>query len=402
MASVLPGPASLPALRCPRCARTAAPEDPRAYRGCRSCADTGRAVAYECDFRPRDLSPGHLPGLWRWSSALPLDERHAASLGEGDTPLLRLPRVAHDVGVRELYVKNEAANPTGSHKDRLAAVAVAAARQLGADVVTGASTGNHGAALAAYCAHAGLRCVIFTTAAIADPMRAAIQVTGAELIAAADAEARYVLLHELADRGGCVVATNAGSPPVGTPAIHVEGYKTIAYEIWEQLEGQVPDWMVIPVSYGCCLAGVQRGFAELARAGLIERPPRLAAVEPFGALAGAMASDGEVLGPVPLPPTAAFSIAVRYTTERAWRAVAASDGVAVTVSEDELLQEQLRFGRLSGLYAEVSSSITIAAARRLVRDGTIAPSASVACLLTATGLKDPATTLRLLPAPARR
>ncbi|HWM09334.1 MAG TPA: pyridoxal-phosphate dependent enzyme [Solirubrobacteraceae bacterium] len=391
----------MPALRCPRCGRAAAADDPHVYKGCPACAEAGRAVAYECEFTPDALRPGAGPGLWRWRAALPVDARHGVSLGEGDTPLLRLPAVARDVGVGELYVKNEAANPTGSHKDRLAAVAVAAARQIGAEVVTGASTGNHGAALAAYSASAGLRCVIFTTPSIADPMRASIQVTGAELVAAAHAEARYMLLQDAVDRAGWFVATNATSPPVGTPPIAVEGYKTIAYELWEQLDGQVPDWVVVPVSYGCCLAGIQRGFAELAGAGLIERSPRLAAVETCGALQGALASGGETLGPVPSPETAAFSIAVRYTTDRAWRAVAATGGVAVSVSEEELLDEQLRFGRLSGLYAEVSSSITIAAARRLVTEGTIAADASVVCLLTATGLKDPATTLRRLPALAR-
>jgi Pyridoxal-phosphate dependent enzyme len=123
-------------------------------------------------------------GIWRWSAALPVDRRHAVSLAEGDTPLLRLPRAARDVGVNDLYVKNEATNPTGSHKDRLAAWPRRPPRQIGAAVITGASTGNHGAALAAYSAQAGLRCVIFTTPTIADPMRAAIQVMGAQLVEA--------------------------------------------------------------------------------------------------------------------------------------------------------------------------------------------------------------------------
>jgi threonine synthase len=310
---------------------------------------------------------------------------------------VQLPRVARDVGVEHLYVKNEAANPTGSHKDRLATAAIAAARQIGSEVVAGASTGNHGAALAAYCAHAGLRCVIVTTASIAEPMRAAIQATGAELVAAADQDARYEILEEGADRHGWFVATNAMNPPVGTHPIAVEGYKTIAYELWEQLNGHAPDWLVVPVSYGCCLSGIQRGWTELAKAGHVDQAPRLAAVEPFPALHGAIASDGDRLGPVQASPTAAFSLAVRYTTDRAWRAVTSSDGVAITVQEEELLDEQLRFARLSGLYAEVSSSITIAAARRLVSAGTIAPTARVVCLLTATGLKDPSTTLRRLP-----
>ena len=114
--------------------------------------------------RARPRPPGRACG--GGARDCPSTSANAISLGEGITPLVRLPRVAHDVGVKELYVKNEAANPTGSLKDRLAALAVAAARQVGAHVVAGASTGNHGAALAAYCAHAGLRCVIFTTAAI--------------------------------------------------------------------------------------------------------------------------------------------------------------------------------------------------------------------------------------------
>jgi threonine synthase len=339
-------------------------------------------------------------GIWRWSAALPVDRRCAVSLAEGDTALLPLPRVARDVGVEHLYVKNEAGNPTGSHKDRLAAVAVSAARQMGAEVITGASTGNHGAALAAYSAHAGLRCVIFATPAIADPMRAAIQVTGAELVEAPDAEARYGLMAEAATRGGWLVCTNGTIPPVGSPPFAVEAYRTIAYEICEQLGGRTPDWVVIPVSYGDCLAGVQRGFAHLAETGRIERAPRLVAVEPHGALARALESGTGALGPVSFPPTTpAFSIAVRFTTDQAVRAVRAADGVAVTVPEDELLREQHRFARASGLYAEVSSSITIAAVRRLVRDGTVASDASVVCLLTATGLKDPVTTIRSLPSP---
>jgi threonine synthase len=391
----------LPLLRCPRCGHTGDGSDRTAYKGCPACARRGRAVAFVCD-PPRDEpvpSGGFSRGIWRWSSALPVDRRHAVSLGEGDTPLLRLPRVARDVGVKDVYVKNEAANPTGSHKDRLAALAVSAARQIGAEVVTGASTGNHGAALAAYSAQAGLRCVIFTTATIADGMRAAIQVTGAELVVAADSDARYGLMTEAVEREGWLVCTNGTSPPVGSPPFAVEGYRTVAYEICEQLGGRAPDWVVIPVSYGDCLAGVQRGFAHLAETGRIERAPRLAAVEPYGALGRALASGTEAQGPVSFAPTTpAFSLAVRFTTDQAIRAVKAAGGVAVTVPEDELLHEQHRLGRLSGLYAEVSSSITIAAARRLAREGTIAPDASVVCVLTATGLKDPATTLRSLPA----
>jgi threonine synthase len=378
----------LPALRCPRCGHAADGDDRTAYRGCPVCARDGVAVAFICE--PAGEPAGSGPGIWRWSEALPVAARHGVSLGEGDTPLVRLPRVAQDVGVAELHVKNEAANPTGSHKDRLAAVAIAAGRQIGAEVITGASTGNHGAALAAYAAHAGLRCVIFTTAVMPDAMRAAIEVTGGELVVADDAEARYDLLAEAVERDGWLVCTNGVSPPVGSPPVAVEAYRTIAYEVWEQLGGRAPDWMVIPVSYGDCLAGIQRGFAHLAETGRIARPPRLAAVEPHGALGRALAAQAP-LGSV--PETRAFSLAVRHTTDQAVRALQAADGVAVTVPEAELLREQHRFGRLSGLYAEVSSSITIAAARRLVGDGTIAAGASVVCLLTATGLKDPGTTL---------
>lgn len=390
---------SLPPLRCPRCGHAGDGDDRAAYKGCPTCARDGYPVALVCDLLD-DEAPAAGPGngLWRWSAALPVDRRHAVSLGEGATPLLRLPRIARDIGGGDVYVKNEAANPTGSHKDRLAATAVSAACQMGAEVITGASTGNHGAALAAYSAQAGLRCVIFTTPTIPDAMRAAIQVTGAELVFAADSDARYGLMTEAVQRDGWLVCTNGTSPPVGSPPLAVEGYRTIAYEICEQLGGRAPDWVVIPVSYGDCLAGVQRGFAHLAETGRIERAPRLAAVEPHGALSRALVGGTVDQRPVAfLPTTPAFSLAVRFTTDQAIRALKASRGVAVTVGDDELQPEQHRLGRLSGLYAEVSSSITIAATRRLVGDGTIAPDASVVCLLTATGLKDPAITLRYLP-----
>jgi threonine synthase len=230
-------------------------------------------------------------------------------------------------------------------------------------------------------------------------MRAAIQVTGAELVVAPDPDARYDLMAEGVEREGWLVGTNGTSPPVGSNPIAVEAYRTIAYEIVEQLGGRAPDWVVIPVSYGDCLAGVQRGFAHLAENGRIAQAPRLAAVEPHGALGRALASGIDGQRPAPFPPTAAFSLAVRATTDQAVRALDAADGVAVTVPEAELLEEQHRLARLSGIYAEVSSSITLAAARRLVGDGTISPAASVVCLLTGTGLKDPATTLRALPSP---
>lgn len=394
-------------LRCPRCGRAADPVDPKCYLGCPDCRAAGALVNYVCEVPKERLAAGidrgfldTRPGLWRWTTALPVTGRHEVSMHEGGTPLVPLPNFAADVGLARVYAKNETVNPTWSHKDRLCALAVCAARAVGADTVVAASTGNHGASLAAYAGRAGMRCVIFTMSSVPETMQTLMLAYGAELVAVPDSDQRYALLSEGVEQRGWFPASSGVIPPVGSTAYGVDGYKTIAYELVCQLGGEIPDVVVLPVAYGDCLSGVRRGFADLHAVGRIGRVPKLVGAEVFHALERGVASAslGEAaLGPVPITPTAAFSIGGPYTTRQAVQAVLDTEGRAVTVSEEHLLAEQRRLAATEGLFVEAASAATLAAARTLAAEGWIGVAETVVCLLTSAALKDPNAAAAALP-----
>jgi len=388
----------LATLRCPRCDRTGDPADRGTYLGCPDCRSAGVPVNFVCDV-PESAVHAALhgngtggPGLWRWAGALPVAAQYAVSLGEGSTPLLALPTLGAHYGLPWLYGKNETLNPTWSHKDRLCALAVAAARAVGADTVAAASTGNHGAALAAYAARAGLRCVIFTLTTVPETMKTLMLSYGAEVVAVPQSAQRYPLLAEGVERHGWFAGSNGVTPPVGSTPYGVDGYKTLAYELYEQLGGAIPDVVIFPVMYADCLSGAYRGFVDLRDAGLADRVPRLIGAEIFTALGEALrhAAHGEDrLGPVPVRQTAAFSISGAFTTWQAVHAVRASDGQSVTVAEEDMLATQRRIAATEGLFVEPSSAVGVAAAGLLARAKLVSPQETVVCVLTASGLKDP-------------
>lgn len=387
-------------LRCPRCHLQINPVGPRHYRGCPNCAADGVPVNPVCDVplerTQRALStPRPGAGMWRFGDAMPVDAAAAVTLGEGDTPLVELPTLAEEWGIAALYAKNEAANPTWSHKDRLVSTSVTAARQLGARVVTAASTGNHGAAVAAYAARAGLGCVIVTRTSVPATMKALMQSFGALVVAVDSSAGRYEIVAEGVDRFGWYPLSNSVAPPVGSSPYGIDGYKTIAYELWQQFDGRLPKWLVMPVAYGDCLAGVARGFIDLVALGLIERAPRLVAAERFGALAQARATG--TFEAVPVEPTEAFSIGGAYTTAQAVTALDATDGTACTVDEPALLAAQEELAQREGLLGEAASCVAVAAVRQLRGAGVIAASDDVAVLLTSSGLKAPESLGRRLP-----
>jgi threonine synthase len=180
----------------------------------------------------------------------------------------------------------------------------------------------------------------------------------------------------------------------------VDGYKTVAYELYEQFGGAVPDVVVLPVTYADCLAGVYRGFVDLRDAGLTTAVPRLIGAEIFTALGAGLRSaseGGDRLGPEPTRPTAAFSINGAYTTWQAVHAVRASGGRAMTVTEELMLATQYRLASAEGLFVEASSAVCVAAAGLLAESGYLSPQETVVCVLTASGLKDPAAARSQLP-----
>ncbi len=338
------------------------------------------------------------PGLFRYRDLLPLSRRTPPiSLHEGNTPLISAAPLARRVGAGRLFIKDESRNPTWSYKDRLAAVAVTKAVELGMDTVVVASTGNHGAAAAAYAARAGLRCVVLTQATVPATMKTLMQVYGAEVVALRSGPERWALMAQAVAEWGWFAISGHADPPVGSNPYGVDGYKTLAYELVEQL-GTAPDVVVVPVAYGDGLAGIARGFDDLRALGVTDRVPRLLAAETFGPHADALASGAEVAGPVPAGPSAAFSIASPVGTYQALAALRASNGRAVAVPEDDaVLAAQADIGRSTGLYLEAASAIGLAALDRFAATGHVGSQDTVVLVATSTGLKDPASTATRLP-----
>lgn len=334
-------------------------------------------------------------GIWRWAEALPVPAADGVRLGEGDTPVLDLADLPEALRLRRISVKNEAVNPTWSHKDRLASMTVAAARALGRDTVTAASTGNHGAALAAFAARAGLRCVIYTLTSVPSTMKTLMQAYGARVVAVEHSIDRYVLMAEAVDHRGWFPGSNGTVPPVGSHPLGVTGYRTLAYEIFEQCRTDMPDVIVVPVAYGDCIAGLAHGMADLVAAGLLDRPPVLVGSEVFGALDGLLATGVE--GPVEHWDTAAFSIASPYATSQAADAIRGSAGLAIRVAEQELLSAQAQLARDHGLFVEASSAAAFAALRRLRSGSLVSEDGHVMVIATSSGLKDPLAIAPLLP-----
>jgi threonine synthase len=380
-------------LACPRC-RTEVPVA-AGYSGCPSCAVRGIPEnvhpVYDLG-ADTSIDPG-APGLFRYHRLLPLGDGVApVSLGEGGTPLVPWERAGVSVGVARLFCKDETGNPTWSYKDRLAAVAVTAARAAGAETVVVGTTGNHGAAAAAYAAAAGMRCVALTLVSVPETMKVLMQVYGADVAAVSRPEDRWTLMRRLVAERGWVPLAGLADPPVGSNPVGIDGYKTIAYEIVDAL-ADVPDAVLVPVAYGDGLAGIHRGFRDLLALDRIPRVPRLYAVEPLGPYSASFEADGDRPVRVPHRSSVAFSIAGTMATNQGLRALRESGGGAIVVGDDaEILAAQAAIAAEEGCYLEASAAVVLPALRRLVGSGEIGGDETVVAIGTSSGLKDVAAT----------
>ena len=260
---------------------------------------------------------------------MPLPVLHPITLGEGDTPCLESAALAQAEGVGRLWLKCESANPTGSHKDRMAAQLVSRARLAGATRVAAASSGNAGVSLAAYCAAAGLQAEIAITRNCPALQREAMQRFGARLTAFEDSLGRWPHVAQLCREQGAFAGTNYLNPPTGTHAYGVEGYKPIAREIFDHCG--LPTDVIVPTARGDLLWGVLLGWQALHRQGLIPRLPRMHAVEPYARLSRAL-QTGDARG-LWEAGTDQYSIAGGTTTLQSLQALARSGGLPVEVSD---------------------------------------------------------------------
>lgn len=330
-------------------------------------------------------------GLWKYAPLLPVGPAaYQISLQEGGTPLVKCGRSSEDLGLK-VMVKDESRNPTWSYKDRLACVATAKALEFGAAVTTIASTGNHGAATAAYAAKAGLDCIVFTLPTIPLAMKGLMQGYGAKVIATTWAGRFKFITHGVHNLNWYPLGTYATPLPTGNP-YGVEGYKTIAYELCLQLDWDVPDLILCPVANGEGFFGIWRGFKEAKLLGLIDKTPRMVAVELMGGpLSHALKENLDYPQTVPARDSVAFSINGTISSYAAFKTIQDSDGMAIEVSDKDIMAAQEILGR-EGLYAEPASASSIAALCKMKRLGLLTGISSAIGIVTSSGLKDPEST----------
>ncbi len=381
-------------LQCLRC--SALFEGAVIFTGCPLCRDQGVAasLSVKLDLSPlhgltRDAFPATPRSLWRYRALMPVSAA-PVSLGEGATPLVHLERLGRRLGFPRLYAKDESQNPTWSYKDRLCSVAVTHAVQTGARVVTISSTGNHGASTAAYAARAGLPCVIFTLASVPDTMKTLMQAYGAAVVACPTSEARWTLMRQGIERFGWYPTSGFQAPPVGSNPYGVDGYKTIACEIADDLGWVAPDVVIVPSAYSDGLFGVWKGFTELQALGLVKTAPRMIASEPFGPLAHALDAGLDAPEIVDGGASVAFSIASRYGTYQGFAALKQSGGMGVRITDEGVFEAQRALAREEGVFAEPSSAAALTALMQLRSRKAIDPEQTIVLISTSSGLKDPA------------
>ena len=309
----------------------------------------------------------------------------ALTLGEGDTPILAMPSVGGAAGVERLYGKLEFASPTGSFKDRGAAMMMSAAVEHGATEVVEDSSGNAGAAVSAYAAHAGISAHIFAPASAPSAKLRQISVYGATLhTIEGPREATTAAAMRFAESRGMVYASHALSP------FFLEGMKGFAYEVCEQLSRQMPDHVVFPVGNGSLLIGAYMGFSELAARGSLSRIPALHAVQSEAVSPVVAAFHGRPWSKAEGAQTVAGGISVAEPPQlnRMVQALRASGGSAVAVKDDEILRWQRLLAESEGVFAESSAAAALAGLEALVAQGAIGHGDTVLWPVTGFGLKE--------------
>jgi threonine synthase len=324
--------------------------------------------------------------IWRYRPLLPIAESSPIPpLTVGWTPIYDCQRLAGEYGVKQLLVKDDGRNPTGSFKDRPSALAVVKAIEAGVRVVTTASSGNAGSALAGMCASMGMESVIFVPSYAPPAKLAQLQIYGSRVVLVDGSyDEAYDLCLAAGRRNGWYQRSTGYNPYTA------EGKKTAAFEIGEQLNWNVPDKVIVGVGDGNIIGGMWKGFNDLYRLGLIERLPQMIGVQAEGASAvvDAVAGDGIVrAGPAE---TIADSINVGKPRDatRAIRAMRESGGCGVKVSDERIIAAIGELARTTGVFAEPAGASPFAGFLKLCEGGVIKPDERVLLMLTGNGLKD--------------
>jgi len=335
------------------------------------------------DFSKRRISKEQIesryPSLWRYREFIPVvDDDHIVSFSEGFTPLSK-----HSFGSLEAFLKTDYLFPTGSFKDRGSTVLVSKARELGIQRVVEDSSGNAGASIAAYCAKAGIDCHIYVPSSASVEKTTQIQTYGARITKVAGSR-KDAANHALKAAGSEYYASHSWNP------FFIEGTKTLAFEISEQLGWRSPNALILPVGSGTLLLGAYKGFRELESLGFVDKVPRMLAVQSENCppIYEAFKKNFKDVKEVEAKPTIAEGISVARPVRgnQVLTAIRNTDGNIVAVSDFEVVESLSEMGK-HGYFIEPTSAATIAALHKFYEEGEIDREETIVVPLTGTGLK---------------
>jgi threonine synthase len=339
---------------------------------------------------------------WRYFELLPIkDKNNIVSINSGFTPLQKSTNLSTDLRLKSLYIKNDSVNPTFSFKDRPAGVAVSRAKEINLKAVGCASTGNLASATAAHAAVAKLPCYIFAPADLEPVKISQALAYGAEFVAV---EGTY----DDANRVASVIGDSKGIGIVNINMrpYYVEGSKTLAYEVAEQLNWQVPDYLVIPVGSGAMLNAICKGFEELCEIGLVNDVSNLKiiAAQPHGCspVVDAFKSNSNEIFPVEKPNTIAKSLAIGDPGDGIYvlKRLKQYHGIAESATNQEIVNGILKLSKTEGIFTEPAGGVSVAVLQKLVESGKIDRDANIVCYVTGNGLKSTEAIVGMLPKPS--
>jgi threonine synthase len=386
---------SIRALKCRECGKEYEPQF--------------RYVCEEC-FGPLDVTYKELSvnrhtfesrekTYWRYFELLPIqDKGSVVSLNAGLTPLQYADKLGERLGLKNVYIKNDSVNPTFSFKDRPAGVAVSRAKETKLKAVGCASTGNLAAATAAHAAKASLPCYIFAPSDIEHAKIAQALSYGAEFVAV---EGTYDDANRLASIIGD--SKGYGIVNINMRPYYVEGSKTLAYEVAEQLGWQVPDRIVIPVGSGAMLNAICKGFEELHALGLVDsvKNLKIVAAQPHGCapIVDAFKRDSDEVIPVERPETIAKSLAIGDPGDGLYvlKRLKQYSGLAEEVDDEEIADGIMLLAQSEGIFTEPAGGVSVGVLKKLVDEGKIEKDEKVVCYVTGNGLKATEAIIGLLP-----
>lgn len=382
-------------LECTQCHRAFGPST--YAKTCPNCSGVLKAL-YDLEELSDKISPADLehraPGVWKYFEFLPvLNKSEVVSLGEGGTFLHQCERLGSRIGLRSLYLKDETTNPTGAFIDRATTVEISKVKEFELKSVCCGFTGNLAASVAAYASRAAFKCKVFLPQRVDLGKFYQVIAYGANIEVVEDRE-------KAIERG--IQESSVTHFVMPYNPYFLEGHKTIAYEICEQLNWTLPDQIVVPMGNGGVISMIWKGINEFHQMGFLRgSKPRLVGVqaEPCAPIVEAVRKNSrEIKRAIPRVSTIAIDIGMKqpFCGHMALKAIRESEGTAIAVSNSEIVEAVGLTAELAGIFAEPASATTVAGLKKLVEKGEIAYSEKVVCVITGAGLKHPEVTRTLV------